>query len=165
MATIEEEVVIEAPIDVVYAQWTQFEDFPRFMRNVKEVRQLDDTRLLWTAEVAGREHTWEAKIIEQEPSRRVTWRATEGLQNGGTVTFEPANSGDKTRVHVVFEYEPEGLLEKIGSAVNVADAVVKADLKRFQERIEERRTPTGEWEGRIEGGRVVEHDRQTAGRR
>lgn len=56
-------------------------DFPRFMNNIKEVRQLDDSRLLWTAEVAGREHSWEAKILEQEPNRRVTWRATEGLQN------------------------------------------------------------------------------------
>jgi uncharacterized membrane protein len=68
MATIEQDIDIDVPVDVAYAQWTQFEDFPQFMKNVKEVRQLDDTRLLWTAEVAGREHTWEAKIVEQEPN-------------------------------------------------------------------------------------------------
>lgn len=156
MATIEKDIVVDAPIDVVYAQWTQFEDFPRFMNNVKEVRQLDDSRLLWTAEVAGREHSWEAKILEQEPNRRVTWRATEGLQNGGTVTFEPANSGSKTEVHLEIEYEPDGIVEKIGSAVNVDTATVSADLDRFKELVEERQSPTGEWEGRIEGGRVVE---------
>lgn len=156
MATIEEQIEIDAPVDVVYAQWTQFEDFPRFLRNVKEVRQIDDSRLLWTAEIAGREHSWEAKIIEQEPNRRVAWRATEGLQNGGTVTFEPANGGSMTRLNVVMEYEPEGLVEKIGSALSVDEGVVKADLGRFKDLIEERRTPTGEWEGRIESGRVVE---------
>lgn len=158
MATVQEDVVIDAPVDVVYAQWTQFEDFPRFLKNVKEVRQLDDSRLLWTAEVAGREHSWEAKIVEQEPNRRIAWRATEGLQNGGTVDFEAADGGSKARVHVEFDYEPEGLIEKIGSAINVDDAVVKADLSRFKDLVEERRSPTGEWKGRIEGGRVVEGD-------
>lgn len=158
MATIQEDVVVEAPVDVTYAQWTQFEDFPRFMKNVKDVRQLDDSRLLWTAEVAGREHTWEARIVEQEPNRRIAWRATEGLQNGGTVTFEPADSGAQTRVRVEMEYEPEGIVEQIGSAVNVDDMVVKADLGRFKALLEERQAPTGEWEGRIEGGRVVEGD-------
>jgi uncharacterized membrane protein len=156
MATIEQDIDIDVPVDVAYAQWTQFEDFPRFMRNVKEVRQLDDTRLRWTAEVAGREHTWEAKIIEQEPNRRIAWRSTEGLQNGGTVTFEPADAGSKTHVHVEFHYEPEGIAEKVGSAVQVDEMVVGADLDRFKDLVEERRTPTGEWEGRIEGGRVTE---------
>jgi uncharacterized membrane protein len=158
MATIEQDIDIDAPVDVAYAQWTQFEEFPRFMSNVKEVRQLDDTRLLWTAEIAGREHSWEAKIIEQEPNRRITWQATEGLQNGGTVTFQPANGGSKTHIHVEMEYEPQGIVEKIGSAVKADDAVVKADLNRFRELIEERRTPTGEWSGRIEGGRVTRDD-------
>jgi uncharacterized membrane protein len=158
MATIEEQVEVDAPVDVVYAQWTQFEEFPRFMSNVKEVRQLDDSRLLWSAEIAGREHTWEAKIIEQEPNRRIAWRATEGLQNGGTVTFEPADSGSRTVVNVAMEYEPEGIVEKIGSALSIDEGVVKADMKRFQELVEERRTPTGEWEGRVKAGQVVDRD-------
>jgi uncharacterized membrane protein len=156
MAKIEHDIDVEAPVDVTYAQWTQFEDFPRFMKNVKEVRQLDDTRLLWTAEVAGHEHTWEAKIIEQQPNRRISWRASEGLQNGGTVTFEPTNG--KTRVHVELEYEPQDIVERIGSVAQVDDIVVGADLKRFKQLVEERQAPTGEWEGRIEGGRVTDSD-------
>ncbi len=158
MATIEQDIDIDVPVDVAYAQWTQFEEFPRFMRNVKEVRQLDDTRLQWTAEIGGREYTWDAKIVEQEPNRRVSWRATEGVQNGGTVTFEPANGGSKTHVHVELQYEPEGVVEKIGSAAQVDELVVKADLKRFKELIEERGAPSGEWQGRIEGGQVTERD-------
>jgi uncharacterized membrane protein len=156
MATIEEQVEVDAPVDVVYAQWTQFEEFPRFMRNVTETRQLDDTHLLWTAEIAGREHTWEAKIVEQEPNRRIAWRSTGGLHNGGTVTFEPANSGSRTIVHVTMEYEPEGITEKVGSALSVDEGVVKADLGRFKDLVEERRAPTGEWEGRVQSGEVVD---------
>lgn len=162
MTTIEQDIDIDVPVDVAYAQWTQFEEFPRFMKNVKEVRQLDDTRLLWTAEVAGREHTWEAKIVDQDPNRRISWQATEGLQNGGTVTFEPGNGGSMTHVHLEMAYEPDGIAEKIGSAVKIDDAVVKADLDRFKDLIEERRTPTGSWEGRIEGGRVTDRDDSTS---
>lgn len=158
MATIEQDIDIDVPVDVAYAQWTQFEEFPRFMKNVKEVRQIDDSRLMWTAEIAGREHSWEAKIIDQEPNRRISWRATEGLQNGGAVTFEPADGGAMTRVHVEMEYEPDGMVEKLGSAVKADDAVVSADLNRFKELIEERQAPTGEWKGQIEAGRVTDPD-------
>lgn len=159
MATIQQDIDIAVPVDVAYAQWTQFEEFPRFMKNVKEVRQLDDTRLEWTAEIGGREHTWEAKITEQEPNRRISWRATDGMHNGGTVTFEPADEGTGTRVRVEFDYEPEGLVEKIGSAAKLDDMVVRADLGRFKDLVEDRQSPTGEWEGRVEGGRVTEDDR------
>jgi uncharacterized membrane protein len=159
MRTIEQDIDIDAPVDVAYQQWTQFEDFPRFMKNVTQVRQLDDTRLLWTAEIGGREHTWEAKIIEQQPNQRISWRATEGLMNGGTVDFRPENGGDRTHVHVHMEYEPEGLLETIGSTAKIDEIVVGADLKRFKELVEERRLPTGKWQGRIESGRVTEGDK------
>jgi uncharacterized membrane protein len=158
MATVEQDIDIDVPVGVAYAQWTQFEDFPRFMNNVKEVRQLDDTRLMWTAEVGGREHSWEAKIIEQVPDQRIAWRATGGLQNGGTVTFEPEDGGSRTHVHVEMEYEPEGIIEKIGSAVGVDSYVVDADLDRFKDLVEERQAPTGEWSGEIKGGQVTDSD-------
>jgi uncharacterized membrane protein len=159
MATIEQDLDIAVPVDVAYAQWTQFEDFPRFMKNVKEVRQLDDTRLVWTAEIGGTEHTWEAKIVEQEPNRRISWHAVEGLQNRGRVTFEPTDGGSGTHVHVELDYEPEGLKEKLGSMVGADSALVNADLDRFKELVEERQAPTGEWEGRIESGHVTDRDR------
>jgi uncharacterized membrane protein len=156
VATIEQDIDIDVPVDVAYAQWTQFEEFPRFMKNVKSVRQLDDTRLMWTAEIGGREHSWEAKIVTQEPNRRIAWLASEGPINSGSVTFEPENGGSKTHVHVELEYEPQGLVEKAGSATQLDDAIVRADLGRFKELVEERGTPTGEWSGRIEGGRVTD---------
>ncbi len=159
MATIQEDVVVEAPLDMVYGQWTQFEEFPRFMKNVKEVRQIDDKRLFWRAEIGGREHSWEAQIIRQVPNQVVSWTSTEGFPSAGEVTFEPEGSGEKTRMHVEMDYEPEGLAEKLGSALKIDEAHVHADLERFKELVEDRVVPTGEWEGRIEGGRVVEGDR------
>lgn len=157
MATIEQTVEVDAPVDVVYAQWTQFEDFPRFMKNVKEVRQLDDTRLMWTAKVAGHERSWEAKIIEQHPNRRISWASTEGDQTGGTVEFSPSDEGG-TRIDVTMEYEPEGFMERVGSAVMADDVIVGADLDRFKDVLEERRMPTGDWAGTIEASRATDRD-------
>jgi hypothetical protein len=45
-ATIERTIEVQVPIETAYNQWTQFEEFPRFMEGVEEVRQLDDRRLL-----------------------------------------------------------------------------------------------------------------------
>src|SRR5690606_21147730 len=102
----------------VYNQWTQFEDFPRFMAGVKEVRQIDDTHVHWPAEIWGKDKEWDAEIVEQLPDERISWRSTSGPHNAGAVRFEPLGP-DRTRVHLAMSYEPEGLIENVGDAVGV----------------------------------------------
>jgi uncharacterized membrane protein len=65
-------IEVDCPLQTVYNQWTQFEEFPRFMEGVKHVRQLDDKRLHWDVEIAGTLKEWNARITEQIPrgSRR-----------------------------------------------------------------------------------------------
>jgi uncharacterized membrane protein len=152
MATIDESIEVEVPVQTVYNQWTQFEDFPTFMESVERVDQLDDKRLHWVADVGGRKAEWDAEITHQEPDRRVAWRATGGLPNSGEVTFEPVNG--KTRVNVHMEFEPEGTKESAGSALGFDSRQVKNDLKRFKEFIETRGTETGAWRGEVKGGQV-----------
>lgn len=148
MATIEQSVDINCPVTTVYNQWTQFEEFPRFMEGVREVTQLDDTHLRWRAEIAGKEETWTAEIDEQLPDQRIAWHSTSGVRNAGVITFHRV-ADDRTRVMAQFEYEPEGMLEKTGSAVGLASSRVKGDLKRFKEFIEQRGSETGEWRGTV----------------
>jgi len=62
---IEQSIEVNVPVRTAYNQWTQFEEFPRFMEGVVEVRQLDDRRLFWRASIGGVEKTWEAEITEQ----------------------------------------------------------------------------------------------------
>ena len=76
--TITEEIEVDAPLSAVYNQWTQFEEFPQFMEGVETVEQLDDTRLRWVAKVAGKRAEWEAKILHQDPVRRIGWQSTDG---------------------------------------------------------------------------------------
>jgi uncharacterized membrane protein len=83
MEGIQKEIEVRAPLGAVYNQWTQFEDFPKFMEGVKEVRQLNDKRLFWHAEILGQDIDWEAEIYEQIPDSRIAWRSVTGHPNAG----------------------------------------------------------------------------------
>lgn len=151
MASVSESIDVDVPVQTAYNQWTQFEEFPRFMEGVESVQQLDDTHVRWAAEIAGKHHEWEAEITEQEPDRRVAWRATDGKDNAGAVTFEPLGE-NKTRVNVEVTYDAEGLLEMVGSALGADDRRVRGDLERFKELIESRGQESGAWRGKVSGG-------------
>ena len=147
---IEKQIMVNVPVSVAYNQWTQFEEFPHFMSGVKKVEQLTDDRLQWVAEIGGVKREWEAKIVAQEPDRRVAWAATEGATNAGAVTFEDVGGG-QTTIRLELEYEPEGMIEKIGDKLNVVEKEAEGDLKRFKEFIEDEGYATGAWRGSVAG--------------
>ena len=148
MESVEKVVEVDAPLSEVYNQWTQFEEFPRFMPGVKEVRQLDDTHVRWRAEVWGKDQEWDAEITEQEPDKRISWKSVSGRDNAGTVRFEPVGNG-RTRVRLVMAYEPEGALENIGDALGLLNAQVQRSVDGFKEFIESRGEATGAWRGEV----------------
>ena len=153
MAKVEASIDVNVPVSTAYNQWTQFEEFPSFMEGVKQVRQIDDQTLEWTAEIAGKEQTWRAEIDEQEPDQRIAWHATECARNAGSVDFHRIDDST-TRVMLMLDYEPEGALEKIGDAAGIPQRQVEGDLERFKEFIESRGTESGAWRGRIEQTKV-----------
>jgi uncharacterized protein YndB with AHSA1/START domain len=156
MATsVEKSVTVEAPVSVVYNQWTQFEEFPQFMGGVQEVRQLGDSRLHWVAEIAGVKREWDATILEQVPDEKVAWAATEGATNAGSVRFGPAGV-DRTMVTLSLEYEPEGLVEKAGDQLNIVQRQAESDLEKFKQLIESRGSEIGGWRGTVNPGADVE---------
>jgi uncharacterized membrane protein len=153
MSHIEESIEVDVPVRVAYNQWTQFEEFPHFMEGVKEVRQIDDKHLHWRATIAGKEVEWDAEITQQEPDRRIGWRSTSGAPNAGSVSFYPIGS-NHTKATLRMEYDPDGAVENVGTALGVVSARVKGDLKRFKEFIEKRGQETGAWRGEIHGDQV-----------
>ena len=154
MAHVEESIMVNVPVSSAYNQWTQFEEFPRFMEGVESVTQKDDTHLHWVAEIGGERREWDAEITEQVPDQRVAWKAIGGHGNSGVVTFQPADEGS-TRMNVRFEHEAEGLKEQLGSALGLDSRKVKADLERFKEFVEARGQETGAWRGEVESGERV----------
>jgi uncharacterized membrane protein len=151
MATIEQSIDVHVPVDTAYNQWTQFEEFPHFMGGVKEIRQLDDTHLEWVVEHNNVTHQFETEITEQHPDERIAWKTTDGKSHAGVVTFHRLND-DSSRIMVQMDWEPEGMLETVGAAIGSDDRRVKEDLERFKQMIESRRTESGAWRGRVNGG-------------
>jgi uncharacterized membrane protein len=153
MARIEESIEVDVPITTAYNQWTQFEEFPQFMEGIESVQQTDDTHLLWTAEIGGQKEEWRAEITEQHPDHRIAWKATEGRENAGVVTFHQIDE-TKTRVTVQMDWEPDGAIEQVGATVGADSRRVQGDLKRFKELIEKQGVESGAWRGEVE----QEHD-------
>jgi uncharacterized membrane protein len=148
MSTIEKSIDVHVPVRTAYDQWTQFEEFPRFMEGIESVKQLDDTHLHFVARIAGTQKEWDAEITEQTPDQRIAWRDVAGAPNAGVVTFHRL-APDRTRIMLQLEYDPQGFVEKAGDAIGVVSNRVTGDLARFRDFIEARGTETGAWRGEV----------------
>jgi uncharacterized membrane protein len=149
MATVTESVDVAVPIRTAYDQWTQFGDFPMFMDNVVEVRQLADDMTHWTVREAGVTREFDARITEQLPDERVAWTSTEGPRQAGVVTFHRLDA-EHTRVTAQIEMQPHGVVEQTAAHAGMLDRMVRTDLARFRDFIEDRGQQTGGWRGQIE---------------
>ena len=147
-SSVEEVIELNVPLSTAYNQWTQFEDFPKFMDSVEEVKQLDDTHLHWRANVAGKPKEWDAEIIEQVPDKRIAWRSIGGVQNAGKVDFQRIGP-NRTKVRLQMHYDPETVTEKIGDAVGAVKLTAKGNLRRFKDLVERRGVETGAWRGTV----------------
>ena len=152
MKQTEASIDVEAPVSTVYNQWTQFEEFPRFMQGVDSVTQLDDRRVHWVAEIAGRRKEWDAEITKQVPDQEIDWVGFGEAENRGRITFEPVDG--RTRVRLQLDYEPEGIVERVGDAMGVLQTRVETDLQRFKRFLEERGRETDGWRSEINEGNV-----------
>lgn len=152
MSTVKEAVDVEVPVHTAYNQWTQFEEFPRFMEGVEEVRQLDDRHNHWTTKIGGVRREFDTEIVDQLPDDRITWRSVGGdTEQRGSVRFERLDD-THTRVELTMDVEPSGMAEKGADALGIIDRRVKGDMRRFKDYIEERGGETGAWRGRIRPG-------------
>jgi uncharacterized membrane protein len=150
-STVHDTIEVDVPLSTACNQWTQFEEFPKFMQDVLEVRQLDDTHLRWRANIAGKEEQWDAEITSQIPARRIAWRSTSGAPNSGVVGFDRV-SDTRTRITLQMSYEPPGLIEKIGDAFGAVKLETSSNLRRFADFIESRQRETGAWRGTVTNG-------------
>ena len=150
MSGVTKSVDVAVPVRTAYNQWTQFEEFPRFMEGVQEVRQLSDTMTHWRTEIGGVKREFDAEITEQLPDERVAWTSIEGSKQAGVVTFHRLDE-NRTRVTCQMDFEPDGVIEQAGDKLGFLDRQVKGDMKRFKEFIEGRGgVETGAWRGEVD---------------
>jgi uncharacterized membrane protein len=136
MTTIEQSLNVAIEAQSAYDQWTRFEDFPRFMAGVLEVRRTGPGRLHWTAEVCGNHIEWDARVVEEIPAKKLAWRSEGELVNAGSVQFDSFGR-EETRVTLRIEYDPEALLQAMGYRLGAGPEQVLQDLECFKELAED----------------------------
>lgn len=142
MPSVEKDIEVNAPVNEVYQCWTDYERFPEFMQNIKEVRKLGADRTHWVAEAAGQTIEWDARTVA-ESNRRVAWTAQGESGQSGEVRFEPVGA-ERTRIRVKLDYKLDNKLQETAAKVlQIDDAIVKRDLDNFKTMLEE-----GGFEGR-----------------
>jgi uncharacterized membrane protein len=150
---IQQAIDVAVPIATAYNQWTQFEDWPKFMHRLDRVTQEDECNVSFKTKIWGISKEFQAEIVEQRPDERIKWQVTEGVTHTGVVTFHEL-SDRLTRIEVNLDVDPGSLIEKAGRGMRHVKRAVRADLARFKAYIEMEEEETGAWRGVIEDGEV-----------
>lgn len=159
--TIIEDIDVGVPVREAYNQWTQFTEFERFAKGVVSVEQKDEVTTQWEVKIAKAGRRWRGIITEQIPDERIAW-TSEGdkATTKGVVTFHPL--GDNlTKVLLVLEYFPKGVVERTGGLVRAQGRRARLDLKLFRTFVMMRGKATGGWRGEIHDSEVVSGPEET----
>jgi uncharacterized membrane protein len=133
-------IIVDRPADEAYRLWHDFQNLPRFMKNVESVRYTGDRRTHWVAEgPGGARIEWDAETLIDEPNRLIAWRSAEGspIQISGSVRFERAPGDRGTLVRLELEYLTGGAISAVGKLLQLElTRRVSEDLRRFKQVLE-----------------------------
>jgi len=160
VTNIMESVDVPVSCEVAYEQWTQFEDFPTFMKKVENVSQEEDEKLTFKAQILWSHRSWNAEIVEQVPSERIVWKSDgEKGSVDGAITFHEL-APDLTRILMVLEYHPKGFFEHTGNMWRAQGRRARLELKHFARHVSTQtilhQDELEGWKGEIREGEVVE---------
>jgi len=132
---VHESVEVQAPLQEVFTYWSNFENFPKFMSNIEEVRMTGQDTSHWRVKgPLGKSVEFDAKTTEMDPSRGIGWNTVEGeVMTSGEVRFEEVLP-DRTRVEVTMNYaDPPGgkVGEVVANVLSDPEKSVREDLQNF----------------------------------
>ncbi|WP_269856953.1 SRPBCC family protein [Streptomyces sp. RPT161] len=164
VTNIVESIDVGVPVSLAYNQWTQFEDFPTFMKKVESVKQQSETELDWKAQVFFSHRKWKARVIEQVPDERIIWESeAEKGHVDGAVTFHELTP-DLTKIVMVLQYHPQGFFERTGNIWRAQGRRARLELKHFQRHVMTEAILNPDdihgWRGEVLDGEVVRSDEE-----
>ncbi len=164
VTNIVESIDVGVPVSLAYNQWTQFEDFPTFMKKVESVKQQSETELDWKAQVFFSHRKWKSTVVEQMPDERIIWESeAEKGHVDGAVTFHELTP-DLTKIVLVLEYHPQGFFERTGNIWRAQGRRVRLELKHFQRHVMTKAILNPDeihgWRGEVLDGEVVRSDEE-----
>ncbi|MGY0056387.1 SRPBCC family protein [Streptomyces sp. LZ34] len=156
---IVEQIDVGVPVSIAYNQWTQFEDFPSFMKKVEDVEQTSDEEVDWKAQIFLSHRKWHAEIIDQVPDQRIVWRSRGQKGHAdGAVTFHEL-APHLTRILLVLQYHPQGLFEHTGNIWRAQGRRARLELKHYRRHVMSEvilhPDEVEGWRGEIHDGEVV----------
>jgi uncharacterized membrane protein len=128
---------VAVPVEKAYKAWTQFEEYPKFMHRVLEVKQDDDdkNKLHWSEKIWFSTREWDAEITDKRQNDRIAWKSVSGTHHSGVVSFHRLDK-NLTRILVTVDFVPSGMVEKMASGMRFVKRAIEADLARFKTYIE-----------------------------
>jgi uncharacterized membrane protein len=152
---------VAVPVDKAYEAWTQWEEWPKFMHRVLEVKpdEEDDNKIHVSEKIWFWTREWDSEITEQRKNDRIAWKTDGGMQHSGVVSFHKLDD-NLTRVMVDMDFLPTGMIEKMASGMRFVKRAVQSDLARFKAYVEfgdakelEYKSSPAEMEQNQEGGK------------
>ena len=131
---------VAVPVDKAYEAWTDFNEFPKFMHRVLNVRQKGNDRVSWQEKIWFSTRQWEGRITDRRKNERIAWKTTSGMSHRGVVSFHKLDD-HLTRVMVTMEFEPNGIIEKMASGLRFVKRAVESDLARYKAYVEMKDAP------------------------
>jgi uncharacterized membrane protein len=159
ITSIIETIDVGAPLRFVYDQWTQYEDFPNFMKKVEHVERPEEDKSNWKAQVFWSHRSWEATVLEQVPDDHIVWRSkgAKGYVDGAVSFSELAPN--LTRICLAMEYHPQGLFEHTGNLWRAQGRRARLEFKHFRRHVMAHAILKPDevegWRGEIRDGEVV----------
>src|SRR5438874_7238982 len=126
---------VAVPVDKAYQAWTQFEEFPKFMHRVLDVKKEDTNKIHWREKIWFSTREWDGEITERRKNDRIAWKSVKGTQHSGVISFHKLDT-NLTRVLVTVDFVPAGMIEKMASGMRFVRRAVEADLARFKAYVE-----------------------------
>jgi uncharacterized membrane protein len=168
VTNIVEHIDVGLPLQTTYNLWSQFQDFPNFMKKVVSVEQESDEKTNWKAKIFWSTRTWQATIVEQVPDSHIVWRSNGAKGHvDGTVSFTELGP-NLTRILVVLEYHPQGLFEKTGNLWRAQGRRARLELKHFRRHAMTKAILDQDeiegWRGEIRDSQVVRTHEDAVGR-
>ena len=126
---------VAVPVEKAFKAWTRFEDFPKFMHRVLEVKEEEDNKIHWREKIWFSTREWDGEITDKRQNDRIAWKSVSGTQHSGVISFHRLEK-NLTRVLVTIDFVPSGMIEKMASGMRFVKRAVEADLARFKAYVE-----------------------------
>lgn len=133
-------IIVGADVSTVYNLWANFENFPRFMENIKSVSKTGERLSHWVMSgPLGINIEWDAETTKLEENTRIAWNSRDNstITTSGQVTFNQLEN-NQTEVTVTLQYEPPAGLagDVVAKLFSNPEKRLEEDLQNFKRYVE-----------------------------